>query len=212
MKHVGKMKNNGAKVVVAYRTLPGDSGNCLVVGTGNLPDAWHDSIMSIVQDVSGQQANELADILAVRKFQDGQNILETLHKRGQLKKVPTSGVIMVQGPNAEILLSELNALIAQQKGVAIDQLAVNDGMIAEPKANTFRKDDPTKTSSSSVNVGEELITTSPVVNTTVEELTPTELRSKADKLFKEAQVLRKQADEIDPPKSKKTKQVLTDAE
>jgi hypothetical protein len=212
MKHVGKMKNNGAKVVVAYRTLPGDSGNCLVVGTGNLPDAWHDSIMSIVQDVSGQQANELADILAVRKFQDGQNILETLHKRGQLKKVPTSGVIMVQGPNAEILLSELNALIAQQKGVAIDQLAVNDGMIAEPKANTFRKDDPTKTSSSSVNGGEELITTSPVVNTTVEELTPTELRSKADKLFKEAQVLRKQADEIDPPKSKKTKQVLTDAE
>jgi hypothetical protein len=212
MKHVGKMKNNGAKVVVAYRTLPGDSGNCLVVGTGNLPDAWHDSIMSIVQDVSGQQANELADILAVRKFQDGQNILETLHKRGQLKKVPTSGVIMVQGPNAEILLSELNALIAQQKGVAIDQLAVNDGMIPEPKANTFRKDDPTKTSSSSVNGGEELITTSPVVNTTVEELTPTELRSKADKLFKEAQVLRKQADEIDPPKSKKTKQVLTDAE
>ena len=159
MKHVGKMKNNGAKIVVAYRTLPGDSGNCLVVGTGNLPDAWHDSIMSIVQDVSGQQANEFADILAVRKFPDGQNILETLHKRGLLKKVPTSGVIMVQGPNAEILLSELNSLIAQQKGVPIDQLAINDGTTAVPKANTFRKDDPTKTSSESVNAGEDIITT-----------------------------------------------------
>jgi hypothetical protein len=213
MKHVGKMKNNGAKVVVAYRTLPGDSGNCLVVGTGNLPDAWHDSIMSIVQDVSGQQANELADILAVRKFPDGQNILETLHRRGQLKKVPASGVIMVQGPNAEILLSELNSLIAQQKGVAIDQLAVNDGVTTDPRPNTFRKDDPTKTTSSSVNSSEDIIT-APVaapVNAN-EDLTPTELRSRADKLFKEAQVLRKQADELDPPKSKKTKQVVAEAE
>lgn len=212
MKHVGKMKNNGAKVVVAYRTLPGDAGSCLVVGTGNLPDAWHDSIMSIVQDVSGQQANELADILAVRKFQDGQNILESLHRRGQLKKVPTSGVIMVQGPNAEILLSELNALIAQQKGVTIDQLAVSDGGKLEPKQNTFRKDDPTKTSSSSVNAEAELITAPSIPEKADEDMSPTELRSKADKLFKEAQVLRKQADAIDPPKSKKVKQVVTDAE
>jgi hypothetical protein len=29
------------------------------------------------------------------------------------------------------------------------------------------------------------------------------MRSKADALFKQAQVLRKQADELDPPKSKK---------
>jgi hypothetical protein len=171
--------------------------------------------MSIVQDVSGQQANELADILAVRKFNDGSNILETLHRRGQLKKVPTSGVIMVQGPNAEILLSELNSLIAQQKGVAVDQLAVNDGVTTDPKPNTFRKDDPTKTSSASVNSGEDVITTptAPVAETVaVENLTPTELRSRADKLFKEAQVLRKQADALDPPKSKKAKQVVTEAE
>ena len=47
----------------------------------------------------------------------------------------------------------------------------------------------------------------PKVEEVVEELTPTQLRSKADKLFKEAQVLRKQADELDPPKSKKKKEV-----
>jgi hypothetical protein len=34
-------------------------------------------------------------------------------------------------------------------------------------------------------------------------MTPAQMRSKADALFKQAQVLRKQADEIDPPKSKK---------
>jgi hypothetical protein len=43
------------------------------------------------------------------------------------------------------------------------------------------------------------------------DLTPAELRSKADALFKQAQVLRKQADVIDPPKAK-TKKVTVDAE
>ena len=76
MKHVGKMKNNGAKVVVAYRTLPGDAYHALVIGTGNLGESYHDSLMSIVQDAEGQQANELADILAVKKFPDGSNMLQ----------------------------------------------------------------------------------------------------------------------------------------
>lgn len=216
MKHVGKMKNNGAKIVVAYRTLPGDSGSALVVGTGNLPDVWHDTIMSIVQDVSGQQANELADILAVRKLPDGQNILEALHRRGQLKKVPTSGVIMVQGPNAEILLSELNALIAEQRGCTIDDLAISDGSIPAKKPNTFRKDDPTRTTSASVNAGDDIVADIPeqaVPESSKDfELTPSEMRSRADALFKQAQALRKQADTIDPPKSKKVKAVVTDAE
>jgi len=34
------------------------------------------------------------------------------------------------------------------------------------------------------------------------DLSPAELRSKADALFKQAQQLRKKADEIDPPKKK----------
>jgi hypothetical protein len=44
-----------------------------------------------------------------------------------------------------------------------------------------------------------------------EELSPTQMRSKADKLFKEAQLLRKEADAIDPPKSRKIKEVITDS-
>ena len=35
------------------------------------------------------------------------------------------------------------------------------------------------------------------------ELTPAEMRSRADALFKEAQRLRREADQLDPPKSKK---------
>jgi hypothetical protein len=196
MKHVGKMKNNGAKVVVAYRTLPGDPHSALVVGTNNLGDTYHDSLMSTVQDNSAQQANELADILAVRRFPDGSNMLEFLHRRGNLKKVPTDGVLMTPTPQTSISLDELNVLIAEQKGITLDELAVTDGVTPNPKS---KKSDPTKTTSASVNGEDEIV----VVETPEEDMTPAQLRSKADALFKQAQVLRKQADAIDPPKSKK---------
>lgn len=213
MKHVGKMKNNNAKVAVAYRTLPGDSGSALVIDVGKLSDTWHDSLMNLVQDVSGQQANELADLLAVRKFPDGTTMLEGIHKRGLLIKVPTSGVIMTPSKQTQIALSELNAIIAEQKGVTIDELAITDGINPNPRSQQqpakapVAKDDPTRTTSSSVNAGEETVSQAPEVP--VENLNPTQMRSRADKLFKEAQLLRKQADEIDPPKSKK-KQVISE--
>jgi hypothetical protein len=217
MKHVGKMKNNNAKVAVVYRTLPGDSGSALVVGTGTLPESWHDSLMNLIQDVSGQQANELADILSVRKFPDGSSMLESLHNRGHLKKVPTNGVIMTPAAGATVLLSELNQLIAEQKGVTLDQLAITDGIHPNRKTPPAKKDDPTRTTSQSMS-GDELeevaiVTPKPspvIVEESTDDLSPAQLRSKADALFKQAQVLRKQADSIDPPKSKK-KSVTVDA-
>ena len=206
MKHVGKMANNGAKVVVAYRTLPGDASSALVIGATSLSDSWHDALMNLVQEISGQQANELADLLAVRKFPDGQNMLEALHKRGQLKKVPTAGVIMTPNSTASIPLNELNEIIAQQKGITVDQLAITDGRM--PNKKTLPKDDPTRTTSATVNAGEnDVVTAQEII---AEDLSPTQLRSKADALFKQAQILRKQADEIDPPKSKKKKDVVID--
>jgi hypothetical protein len=211
MKHVGKMKNNNAKIVIVYRTLPGDPKSALVVGTGNMHDSWHDSLMSLLQEVAGQEANELADVLAVRKFPDGRTMLEALHLGGHLKKVPTAGVLMTPSSNASISLDELNELIAKQKGITVDELAVTDG--SRPNKRPVIKDDPTKTSSASVNSGEEVIvseTIAPDPIVVTEDLSPTQLRSKADKLFKEAQALRKQADSIDPPKSKKIKDVVTD--
>jgi hypothetical protein len=210
MKHVGKMKNNGAKIAVAYRTLPGDSGSALVIGTGSLPDSWHDSLMGIIQDPSGQSANELADILAVRKFPDGRNMLEALHVGGHLKKVSTGMVLMTPtgNPNVTVVLSELNQIIAEQKGVTVDQLAISEGAninprtdkavdaeISAPPAPTYEvPNDVAKTTSASVNETEESNT---------DNMSAAQLRSKADRLFKEAQTLRKQADALDPPKSKK---------
>ena len=201
LKHIGKMTNNDVKVIVAYRTLPGDPSSALVIGTNNLGDAYHDALMNLLQDVSGQQANEFADIMAVRQFPDGSNMLEWCHTRGQLKKVPTKLVMMTPTNQAHILLEELNKLIAEQKGINVDELAINDGSSRNKKTVAAKKDDTTRTTSSSVN--EDGAATTPTQEILAESLTPTQMRARADKLFKDAQALRKQADSIDPPKSKK---------
>jgi hypothetical protein len=192
MKHIGKMKNNSARVVVAYRTIPGDSSSALVVGTQGLPDAYHDSLMQLVQEDAGQTANELADVLAVRKFPDGSNMLEFFHTRGHLKKVPTNLVLMTPNTQQTIPLDELNVMIAEQKGVSLEDLAINDGSETAPKK--------AKT--------EEIVVEENAVSDAT--MTPAQMRSKADALFKQAQVLRKQADELDPPKAK-SKKISADA-
>lgn len=200
LKHIGKMKNNDAKVAVVYRTLPGDAYNALVVGTSSLQESYHDALMSLIQSQMGQAANELADILAVRKFPDGSNMLEFLHTRGYLKKVPTDGVLMTPTTTDTVSLDQLNQILAEQKGVSVDELAITDGVNPNPKTKKENepkavvKDDPTRTTSASVNYEAE---------ETTEDLTPAQMRSRADALFKQAQALRKQADTIDPPKSKK---------
>lgn len=196
IKHVGKMKNNGARIAVVYRTLPGDAYHALVVGTAGLGSSFHDDLMSVIQSPEGQSANELADILSVRKFSDGHNMLTWFHQRGYLKKVPTDGVLMTPHPTQTISLDQLNAMIAEQKGVSLDELAITDGVNPNPKTAKEAELQP-----------EVVVEASPVQE--VAPKTPAEMRSKADALYKEAAALRKQADELDPPKpkAKKTKTV-----
>ena len=51
-KHVGRIKSNGRKVVVAYRTLPGDPYSALVIQTESLSADQHDSLIRLVERVS----------------------------------------------------------------------------------------------------------------------------------------------------------------
>lgn len=195
MKHVGKMKNNSARVVVVYRTLPGEPNNCLIVGTQGLGDSYHDTLMSVVESDSGQQANELADALASRRFPDGSIMLGYLHSNGHLRKVPTNTVLMTPDTQTSIPLDQLNQIIADQKGVSIDQLAVNDGTTKEQDKSNKKTAEKKKSDG---------LDTTP-------EMSAAEMRSRADALYKEAAQLRKEADLIDPPKSK-TKKVVAVAE
>ena len=48
LKHVGRIKSTKKKVLVAYRTLPGDAYYCLVVPTESLDDSYHNAIINLV--------------------------------------------------------------------------------------------------------------------------------------------------------------------
>ena len=186
MKHVGKMKNNSARIAIIYRTLPGDANSALVVGTNGLPDSYHDSLMSTIETDSGQQASELADLLSVRRFPDGEIMLSWLHNRGHLRKVPTSLVIMTPNSQTQIPLDELNKLIAEQAGISIDELAVTDG-----SKKTVAK----KPTAEAV----EVIVPAEVIPESTDPLVKAKsYRSQADKLAKEAANFRRLAEELDP--------------
>jgi hypothetical protein len=188
MKHVGKMKNNSAKIVVAYRTLPGDAASALVVGTNGLADSYHDALMNLVESEAAQNANELAEVLAVRIFPDGSNMLGYLHSQGHLKKVPTKLVLMTPNAKTSVPLDELNQLIASQRGISVEDLAVSDGSTKVEK----------KSSTKPVIV-EDSVSAEPVEE---KPMTPAEMRSMANSLYKKAAQLRKTADELDPPVKK----------
>jgi hypothetical protein len=194
MKHVGKMKNNAARVVIAYRTIPGDPYSALVIGTQGLPDSYHDSLMTLLESEAGQQANELADIMSVRKFPDGSNMLQFVHTNGMLKKVATTSVLVTPDTKTSIPLDELNNIIAQQQGITLNDLTIKDG--SNSVVPTIDDGLGTKIPA----IVEETISNNV-------ELSPTEMRSRADALYKEAAKLRKTADELDPPK-KKTKETV----
>ena len=200
IKHTGKMKNTGNRVAVVFRTVPGESDQCLVVDSATLPDMYHDSLMSAIESDQAQESFELGEYMFRSRFPDGRNMLETMQKTGRLRKVATSDVLMTPNPNASVALSELNQLIAEQKNVAVDQLYTF--VSGAPQAGQPVNEVPGPTS-----------TDAPVANDGA--LTDQDLaksyRSQADAMYKEAARLRREADELDPP-AKKTSKKATVAE
>jgi hypothetical protein len=192
LKHVGKIKNSGSKVLVVFRTLPGESNMALVVQTAPMPDQYHNSIIDLVDSDTGQDSWEFGEILFARPFPDGRPMLQALQADNRLNRVSTDNIIMTPTPNTEILLSDLNALIAEQKNCAIDDLY------------TFVKGAPAK--SLTEKKAEENVSAAASSN---EVLTDRDIarnyRSQADAMYKEAARLRKQADDLDPPTKKSAK-------
>ena len=192
IKHVGRLLATGRKCIVAYRTLPGDAYNCLIISTENLSDSYHDALINLVESAAGQDAYEFAEVLARSQFPDGSTMLASLHTKGKLIKVPTDAIEMIPNSTTRILLSELNQLIAEQRGVPVDELSVKSESESESESV---KPVPTTTSDKSVQIDEptELI---------VKNLSPEEqakkYRSEADRLAKEAAKYRRLAEELSP--------------
>ncbi len=200
LKHVGKIKNTGSKVLVVFRTLPGESDMALVVQTAPLADAYHNAIIDVVDSDQAQDSNEFGEILFIRSFPDGRPMLQALQADGRLQKVATSSVVMTPTPNSEIVLAELNALIAEQRNCTVDDLY------------TFVKGAPAKTEAEKTAP----VATAPQAQAATNEvLTDRDLarnyRSQADAMYKEAARLRKQADDLDPPAKKTAKSKETES-
>lgn len=191
IKHVGRMKTNNAKVLVVFRTLPGDPYHALVLGTANLDDSYHNAIINLVESQQAQDVNEFGEIMSIRHFPDGRLMLPAMHQDGKLVKVPTTDVLMTPNPVTSIALDQLNLMIAEQKGLALDELALE---IRTPKAEPQE-----------IATAQEITPVAEPVQVEATPLSAADLRSKADALYKEAAKLRKQADELDPPKKKTSK-------
>ncbi len=183
LKHVGRVKATGKKCLVAYRTLPGDAYHAVIIPTENLPDSYHDALIQLVESSSAQDSYELADVLSRTNFPDGSTMLAALHTQGRMIRVPTSDISMTPTLSESINLDELNALIAEQRGIAIDDLHIKSENsqteikeIVEVKDITPPKDEEQMTSVDRA----------------------AKYRSEADRLYKEAAKLRKLALELDP--------------
>lgn len=109
-RHVG-IDHLGNKLVVVFREIPDDTDHCLVVESSTLPDIYHDNLMNVVESQESQQTVNLYDVLNRRVFGDGQPMLQTLHVRGLLKKMPVDKVSLVPMPNRKLPLREANAAI-----------------------------------------------------------------------------------------------------
>lgn len=189
LKHVGKIKNTGSKVLVVFRTLPGESNMALVVQTSPLPDQYHNAIIDLVDQDVAQDAWEFGEILFTRPFPDGRTMLQALQADNRLIKVATDSIIMTPTPNTEISLHELNSFIAEQKNCAIDDLY------------TFTKGAPIKKEPTAPVTGATALTNEVLSDRDIAR----NFRSQADAMYKEAARLRKQADDLDPPTKKTAK-------
>ena len=192
LKHIGRVTKTKKKCAVAYRVLPGDPDNCLVVFTESLDAADHDSLINLIESNAGQNAVEFADAMARSSLSDGRNMLAGFHKTGKLAKVATNLIEMTPNNNTSLPLDELNKTIAEQKGVTINDLAMKS-----PEGATIAevKDAPVADPAASY-------TAPATTDVLTDEVLAAQYRSQADSLFKEAKTLREQAEQLVPTKRK----------
>jgi hypothetical protein len=188
------MKNTGAKVVVVFRTLPGESNSALVLPVSTLTDAYHDALMQMLESDQAQEAFEFGEMMFIRHFPDGRPMLQAMQVDGRLQKVATDNVVMTPTINAAVPLDQLNVLIAEQRNCTVDDLCT---FVSGAKANAQSKANKEEKAAAVVAqaTANEVLSDSDIAKS---------YRSQADAMYKEAARLRKEADALDPPKKKTT--------
>lgn len=162
-------------MIVAYRVVPGEPENCIVVTTENLPAEEHDTLINLVESTAGQEANDLATVMARTHLPDGRIMLNHFHRTGKLIKMPTNQIELTPNRNTTLLLSKLNEIVAQNQGISVEDLAV-------------------KSSNTSANVKKDVV---PVAEAPLSDRDLAEKYMKdADSMIKEAERLREEANRL----------------
>jgi len=197
IKHVGRLKTNNRKAIVAFRVIPDDPLNCLVVMTESLEAGDHDVLISLVDSPTGQNEYELGSAMMRTKLPDGSNMLARFSQTGKLMKMPTDAIEMTPNFQSSVNLKELNQIVADHRGVTVADLAVKDPNAEAPA---------TPAPAAPVTVAPEMTAMDEALNTAEQPMTDdvmaASLRSQADAMFKEAKALREQAEELVPTKRK----------
>jgi hypothetical protein len=195
IKHIGRLKSNKRRLVVPYRTIPNDPYSCLVVFVDTLSSDEHDSLMRVTESAAGQSAYELAEVMDRTYLSDGRNMLLGFYKTGKLQKIATSDVEMIPNATSAVGLDELNRIIAEQRGISLEDLSIKSGT----EQKTAKTPDVAAVAETSAET---------VLSAVNEPLTDADLarkyRSDADRLSKEAANLRRMAEELVPTKKSAT--------
>ena len=138
LKHVAR--HNQQKAVIVYRQLPNEEHMALIVYSEPLPRAVHDNLMRAVESPEGQSTPDLADVLFRTLDNEGNKLLNSLHRSGWLKKVPTNQVIVTPNTKTTIRLDELNKLLnemalGEDAVKRMAELDASKGMVGQKKSN-----------------------------------------------------------------------------
>ena len=193
------MAKNQRGVVVAYRVVPGEPDQSVIVDTSSLMAEEHDTLIKTVEGTAGQEADEFATVMARTQLPDGSNMLARFHATGKMMKVASDEIEMTPNNNTSISLAELNQVIAEQKGVTVADLALADDSGNRPEVVTEAKDKSMTAEqvAAGVNSSNDGVLSDADL--------AAQYRSQADALFKEAKALREQAEQLVPTKRKTAK-------
>jgi len=107
IKHVGTHKGTNTRLSVVFLRLPDEPDYALVAYSDSLPDKYHDDFMSALESQEGQSSKELYEVLSRKVFWNGNNMLETLHQEGLLKKTAIESIIMTPNSTTNMPLPDL---------------------------------------------------------------------------------------------------------
>lgn len=205
LKHIGT--HNDKKIVLLYREVPGEDHMCLVAYSDLLPRLVHDEVMKILESPSGQQSLNLSDALFTHIMPDGKNCLESLHRNGLIKKVPTNLVKITPNKNSSVMLNELNVILNEMsKGEdAVKRLKDLERSTKSTKTN---KQASTITESEVIGTNETVLTDEDLAAQRLDQAK--RMRADAARLLGEAEILEQEAQSLipkinDQPKKKTTK-------